>query len=220
MNKLIAFKSMGTVALLGMAAIFNASPAMADTVIYTGSLQSGNTCTGCGPFGTVTVSSVTGHSNELSVTLDLTSGEVFAIGGAGSALLFDISGNPALSASSLTTGFSFNQASKHADGSGTWNTYISCNVCGSGTSPPTNSGPVSFILSVASGTLTPSSFVTNGSGYLFASDIGVPNGSGGYYTGDVVTTGPLTPVPLPASVWLMLSGLVGVGAMARKRRTA
>jgi hypothetical protein len=27
-------------------------------------------------------------------------------------------------------------------------------------------------------------------------------------------------VPLPASVWLMLSGLVGVGAMARKRRAA
>jgi hypothetical protein len=28
----------------------------------------------------------------------------------------------------------------------------------------------------------------------------------------------LTAVPLPASVWLMLSGLVGVGVMARKRR--
>ena len=28
------------------------------------------------------------------------------------------------------------------------------------------------------------------------------------------------PVPLPASAWLMLSGLVGVGAMARKRRAA
>jgi hypothetical protein len=30
----------------------------------------------------------------------------------------------------------------------------------------------------------------------------------------------VTAVPLPASVWLMLSGLVGVGAMARKRRAA
>jgi hypothetical protein len=29
-----------------------------------------------------------------------------------------------------------------------------------------------------------------------------------------------TVVPLPASAWLMLSGLVGVGAMARKRRVA
>jgi hypothetical protein len=29
-----------------------------------------------------------------------------------------------------------------------------------------------------------------------------------------------SPVPLPASVWLLLSGLVGVGAMARKWRTA
>ena len=30
----------------------------------------------------------------------------------------------------------------------------------------------------------------------------------------------VTAVPLPASIWLMLSGLVGVGAMARKRRAA
>ena len=121
---------------------------------------------------------VTGQTNELSVTLSLTAGEVFASTGAGSALLFDILDDPALSVSGLTTGFSFHDASTHADGSGTWNSYIACDVCGSGTSPPQDSGPVSFILSVAGGTLAPSSFVTNGN-YLFASDIGVPNGSGG-----------------------------------------
>jgi len=219
-NKLVTLKALGMVALWGMAALFvDASPAMADSVSYTDSLQSGNMCTGCGPFGTVTVSSVAGHSNELSVTLDLTAGEVFANTGAGSALLFDISGNPALSASSLTSGFSIHQASNHADGSGTWDTYISCDVCGSGTSPPTDSGPISFILSVASGTLTPSSFVSKGS-YLFASDIGVPNGSTGYFTGDVVTSGPLTPVPLSAAARFLLSGLGGLGVLPRKKRAA
>ena len=226
--RLIAFKPMGSAALLGVAAIFSASSAMADMVTYTDSLQTGNTCTACGPFGTITASSVTGHSNELSVTLTLTSGEVFAGTGAGAALAFDISGNPALTASNFNqTGFSFmqsiapippNPSPLHADGSGDWNTWITCNpgACASGTSAGAT-GPLSFILSVASGTLTPSSFVKNGSGFLFASDLGVPNGSGGFFTGDVVTAGPLA-VPLPAAAWLLLSGLAGMGAMARVRR--
>jgi len=31
---------------------------------------------------------------------------------------------------------------------------------------------------------------------------------------------PVAPVPLPASAWLMLSGVAGLGAMVRKRQTA
>jgi hypothetical protein len=209
-------------ASLGGAALLSLQPAVASTVTYTDSLQSGNMCTGCGPFGTVAVSTVSGHTDEVSVTLTLTSGEVFANTGAGSALLFEISGNPTLTVSGLTTGFSFSQSSSpmHADGSGNWHNAIVCDVCGSGTSPPQNSGPVSFLLSVASGTLTPMSFVTNGNGYLFASDIGVPQSGGGFSTGDVVTSGPLTTVPLPASSWFLLSALAGFGAFTRRRLAA
>jgi hypothetical protein len=186
-------------------------------VTYTTSLQSGNMCTGCGPFGTVTVSGVSGQPNEISVTLALDPGEVFANTGAGAALLFDIAGNPALSlVSVMPSGFSFHQAFTHADGSGNWNTYIACDICGSGTSPPNESGPLTFVLS-STGALTPASFITNGT-FLFASDIGVPNGSGGYFTGDVVTNGPLTPVPLPAAGWLLLCGVLGVTARAVPRR--
>lgn len=202
-------------------------PALADIVTYTTSLQSGNMCSGsnCGPYGTISVSNLS--SDELSVVLTLTSGEVFAKTGAGAALMFDISGNPTLSVMSLLpTGYSFQQNPTpiQADGSGTWYDYISCDsACGSGTSPPQSSGPIDFDFTLKSDApITPLSFVDNSKGYLFASDIGIPNGSGGYYTGDVVTTGPLTPVPLPASAWLLLTGLAGLAMtrlqMTRRRR--
>jgi hypothetical protein len=194
------------------AVLFNALPAMAGNITtYTTSLQSGNMCTGCGPFGTVSVSTVLGQPDEISVTLTLDPGEVFADTGAGAALLFDIAGNPHLSlVSVMPSGYSFHQVTTHADGSGDWNTYISCDICGNATSPPTESGPLTFVLASTSA-LTPSSFVTNGK-YLFASDLGVPNGTGGYFTGDVVTKNPLTPVPLPASLWLLICGAVGLAA--------
>jgi hypothetical protein len=222
MKRLTVLKSLAVAAPLGAAGIFNAPPVMADNVTYTTSLQSGNMCTACGPFGTISVSSVSGQPDELSVTLTLTPGEVFASTGAGAALLFNVNGNPSLSVDSLLpSGYTFSQPSAPimADGSGKWNTEIICGICGNGTSPPTSSGPISFIL-VSSGALTPSSFVTNNNGYLFASDIGVPQSGGGYFTGDVVTSGPLAPVPLPAAAWLLISGLGGLGALARRRRTA
>ena len=99
---------------------------------------SGGSC-GTGPFGTVTVSSIS--STEVSVNLTLAPGEIFATGGAGDALLFDLSGNPSITVSSLTSGFTATQTASggsiHANGTGTWEYSIDCTGCGSGTSPPT-----------------------------------------------------------------------------------
>jgi len=197
------------VAVVGLLA---APAAAASTVTYTTSLQSGNMCTGCGPFGMVAVSAVAGQPDEISVTLTLDPGEVFAKTGAGAALLFDIAGNPTLTLISvMPSGYSFHHTTTHADGSGSWNSYIFCDICGTGTSPPTQSGPITFVLS-STGPLTASSFVTNGT-YLFASDLGVPNGAGGFFTGDVVSAGPMTPVPLPLPLWLLASGLAGLAGV-------
>jgi hypothetical protein len=46
------------------------------------------------------------------------------------------------------------------------------------------------------------------------------NSSGNWRFADVQIDGTVAPVPLPASVWLMLSGIAGLGAMVSKRRTA
>jgi hypothetical protein len=95
--------------------------------------------------------------------------------------------------------------------------------------------------SIASGQNVPSELDVYWGGNLVVGLNPVPGAAPNYaeYTGTVTATGTstdleflgrqdpswialddvsVTAVPLPASVWLLLSGLVGVGVMARKRR--
>ena len=75
---------------LGVSALmlgFSYGPASATTF----DLTKGSTL-GAGTYGNVDVETIT--STEVSVTLTLTAGEVFAVTGAGDALNFDLTGNP------------------------------------------------------------------------------------------------------------------------------
>lgn len=64
-----------------------------------------------------------------------------------------------------------------------------------------------------------------GNGWPFATDNGSQLGNFESNAGYTLAVSPgqvgqLAPVPLPAAAWLMLIGVVGLGAMARRRRGA
>lgn len=202
------------------------------TADLTNSYQTGNTCSGCGPFGTVTVTS-TANPDEVLVTLTLEPNEVFAIAGgngAGKPLLFDIAGDPTNMTMQIVTApagtqaswFTLNQTHQMvmADGTGTWSDAIVCSShsCASGTSGG-YSGTLAFDL-IAQTPLTAASFVPNvanngkGGGLLFGTDIGENS-----FTGDVAAPG-VTAVPLPATGWLLLSALGGLGLLSARGRSA
>jgi hypothetical protein len=83
---------------------------------------------------------------------------------------------------------------------------------------PAGSTPVTAWMGLAPGdnSIT-ASFIGIQSGTYMLDVAGIASGtSGGSYIGSV----DLQPVPLPAAIWLMLSGLGGLGALARKRGAA
>lgn len=217
MKELADYKSLWMMAAM-LAAVLAVSPARSSVLTYDlTTCQIGGGCGSSSVFGTVTVSTIS--STEVSVDMTLASGEVFAFGGAGQPLLFNVTGDPSVSITNLTSNvsdrFAFNNSPMFmADGTGKWDYYMSCSSCGTGTSMSTT-GPdgapvsLSFDVTLASG-INPSSFSKSTKGFTFATDVGIPNGSGGYMTGDV---GAINPVPLPPSLLLLASALVALGLM-------
>jgi hypothetical protein len=83
---------------------------------------------------------------------------------------------------------------------------------------PAGSTPVTAWMGLVPGNNSmTASFSGIQSGTYMLDVAGIASGtSGGSYIGSV----DLQPVPLPAALWLMLSGLGGLGALSRKRRAA
>ena len=200
--------------LLALLGLGSALPALAD--VY--SLTIDHCTGGCGtpPFGTIDVTQ--DGTDTVEVDVSLTPGDRFVRTGFSGSFAFDVIGNPAISVTDLTAGWSLlstNAGSLHFDGFGYLGYALVCNACGNGGSHPF-AGAISF--DVTAPGLTPADFQELSSGgsaqVSFVADILGTNGN----TGPVGTAPPSTSVPEPAMLGLMSLGLAGA-TLFRRRRT-
>jgi hypothetical protein len=184
---------------------------------------------GSGPFGTVTLTQ--SGANTVDVLVQLNAGVAFVNTGNGSNhpdFAFNLSGAPSptvvwtivqsgqlLDAPPTATTWSFvGPGSYSASSFGNYGYAFNCTNCSSGASDPALP-PLEFTIALSG--ITPASFVANADGIYFIADV-INGYSAGGPTGLVAADGPTTPVPEPASMVLLGSGLLGAGFFRRRQK--
>jgi hypothetical protein len=213
--KRMSLAAASVVALLLLLTV-GAQRASADTLTFQLTSDHCSGTGGCLPdgasAGTITITDVSGGVT-VSVVLDPL--YKFVHTGFDTDFGFNLAGNPTITFSNVSAGFTPNAnpetaGSLHMDGAGFFEYGVTCSACGTGGSNP-QTGPLSFKITGTG--LSTGSFESNGTNYFAVDLLGQGN------TGAVDASVPHVSVPDGGMTLMLLGGaLLGLEALRRRVR--